>query len=435
MIMKTLNKWRTLFFAAALAFAAWFMIMNFSDPMTSATIRNVPVTVRNVSYLESMGLSYSISEGYDTVSVTVRGSRSSVERLSASSVTVVADMTQIVNMDAVPVMVPVTVTAPGIATEDVSAIPGNISIEVEDMVNKDFVITPSVGGTTPANGYEVGELTVSPEKLTVRGPESLVEKIDRVVARVDVSRARMDTVMTPEFYIFDRNGEALSESQMSYLTLSVDNDDTAVSVDLYKVVSGVTIEVETAGTPAEGYQVGMITVTPTSISVVGDDNALANLAGQGNKITITAEDGAVNVEDMYSDFDVNVDIRDYLPGGITLAKDISNTAVVTVQILPYNSKSVTIESRQIEVRGLAAGMNCVFGTSRIEVRVTGSDEALSLATANTIRASVNVSGLAAGQQNVPVDVTLGDGLELAEKPQVQVTLSRTETQTQGNSAP
>ena len=165
MIRKTLNKWRTLFFAAALAFALWFMIMNFSDPMTSATIRNVPVTVRNASYLESMGFSYSISDDYDTVSVTVKGSRSAVEKLSASSVSVVADMTQIVNMDATPVMVPVTVTAPGIATEDVSAIPGNISIEIEDMVNKDFVITPSVGGTTPANGYEVGELSVSPEKL------------------------------------------------------------------------------------------------------------------------------------------------------------------------------------------------------------------------------------------------------------------------------
>ena len=76
MIRKTLNKWRTLFFAAALAFALWFMIMNFSDPMTSATIRNVPVTVRNASYLESMGFSYSISDGYDTVSVTVKGSRS-----------------------------------------------------------------------------------------------------------------------------------------------------------------------------------------------------------------------------------------------------------------------------------------------------------------------------------------------------------------------
>ena len=433
MIRKTLNKWRTLFFAAALAFALWFMIMNFSDPMTSATIRNVPVTVRNASYLESMGFSYSISDGYDTVSVTVKGSRSAVEKLTASSVSVVADMTQIVNMDATPVMVPVTVTAPGIATEDVSAIPGNISIEIEDMVNKDFVITPSVGGTTPANGYEVGELSVSPEKLTVRGPESLVDKIDRVIARVDVSRLRKDSALTPEFSVFDRNGEALTDSQMSYLTLSVDNNDTSVSVDLYKVVTGVTVEVETTGTPVEGYQVGTITVTPAGIAVVGDDEALAELAANGNKITITPENGAVDVTDMYLDFDVNVDIRDYLPNGISLAQDSSNTVVVTVQILPFNSKSVTFESRQIEVRGLSSGMNCVFGASRIEVKVSGSDEALATATANTIRASINVGGLAPGTHTVPVDLILGEGLELAETPQVQVTLSRTETQT--NNAP
>ncbi len=426
MIIKTLNKWRTLLLSAGLAFVVWFMIMNFSDPTTSATIRNVPVTVRNVSYLESMGFSYSISEGYDTVSVTVRGSRSAVEKLSASSVTVVADMTQIVNLDASPVMVPVTVTAPGINTENVSAIPGNISIEVEDMVNKDFVITPSVGGTVPANGYEVGELSVSPEKITVRGPESLVEKIDRVVARVNVSHYRADAVMNPDFYIFDRNGEELTESQMSYLTLSVDNDDTYVSVDLYKVISGVTVEVETAGTPAEGYQTGIITVTPATISVVGNDDALASLAESGSKVTITPDEGAVDVSGMSSDFDVNVDIRNYLPDGISLAQDSSSTVVVTVQILPFNSKSVTIDAKQIDVKGLAAGMNCVFGVSKIEVKVTGSDTDLNKVTANTIKASINVSGLAAGQRTVPVDIVLGDGLTLAETPEVQITLSKTE---------
>ena len=426
MIIKALNKWWNLLISAGLAFALWLIIMNMSDPVTSATIRGVPVTVRNVSYLESMGFSYSISEGYDTVSVTVRGSRSAVERLNASSVTVVADMTQIVNLDATPVMVPVTVTAPGINTENVSAIPGNISIEVEDMVNKDFVITPSVGGTTPANGYEVGNLSVSPEKLTVRGPESLVEKIDRVVARVDVTRRRSDSTLTPEFYIFDRNGEALSDSQMSYLTLSVSSDDTLVSVDLYKVVTGVTVEVETAGTPVEGYQVGNITTTPSTIAVVGDDNALASLAEAGSKITITPDEGAVDVTGMSSDFDVNVDIRNYLPSGITLAQDSSNNVVVTVQILPFNSKSVPIDSKQITVRGLPAGMNCVFGESRVEVKVTGSDEALAGATANTIRASISASGLTAGQHTVPVEIQLGEGLTLVEQPEVAITLSRTE---------
>ncbi|MCR5295392.1 MAG: hypothetical protein K6E30_09530 [Lachnospiraceae bacterium] len=427
MIVKLFKDSGLKLLSLGIAFLAWFIIMNISVPITSATVRNVPVNVVNASYLESMMKSYRIVEGYDTVSVTVRGSRSAVEKLNAGNISVTADLTQIVNLDAVPVMVPVTVSASGINMENISAVPGNISLEIEDMVNRDFVITPSAGGTSPANRYEVGKMTVSPEKLTVRGPQSLVDKIDRVVARVDVSHMIVDAAKTPQFFLYDKNGEVLSDSQMSYLTLSVEEEDTTVWIDLYKVVSDIEVKVLTSGTPEAGYQVGSITVTPSEIAVVGDDEALELLKEDGDCITITADSGAVDVAGMSSDFDVNTDIREFLPKGISLAQDSSYTVVVTVQILPFNSKSVTIDPKNITVRGLSAGMNCVFGSSKIEVKVMGADEDLEELVPSDIKASVNVSGLVAGQRSVPIDIVLPSGLTLVENPMAAITLSKTET--------
>ena len=102
-----------------LAFIIWFIITNYRNPVITRTITGVPVNVINASHVESMGLSYSLAAGYDTVSVTVRGNRSNVESLRASNITVDADLTQLISLDTSPVMVPLSVTIPGIPPETV----------------------------------------------------------------------------------------------------------------------------------------------------------------------------------------------------------------------------------------------------------------------------------------------------------------------------
>ena len=109
-----------------LAFIIWFIITNYRNPVITRTITGVPVNVINASHVESMGLSYSLAAGYDTVSVTVRGNRSNVESLRASNITVDADLTQLISLDTNPVMVPLSVTIPGIPPENCVANPRNI---------------------------------------------------------------------------------------------------------------------------------------------------------------------------------------------------------------------------------------------------------------------------------------------------------------------
>jgi YbbR domain-containing protein len=398
--------------------------MNINDPVVTRIIYDVPVNVVNTSYIESMGLSYKISDGYDTVAVTVRGNRSLVESLTSSRFNVTADLTQIISLETDPVMVPLTVYCPSISSENLTASPRNINIDIEEMVSKEFVINATASGTTPANGFEVGEMTVEPETVTIRGPGTLIDKIERVNAIVDVTGIRTDKDMEPVIRITDKNGEQITDTQMSYLSMNVTEEEMTVHVTVYAVRSGVSLKVETSGEPASGYTVGNIAVTPSTLSVVGSRAVLDMLEQNGNTITITADSGLVDVTDKVSDVSVKIDIRQILPEGLSLASQISTTAVVSVQILPANSRSVTVETRNIDISGLTDGRSCVFESSSLEIKIQGSPEILDGLSASDLRASVDLSGLMIGRQKVPVSVDLPDGCSLVEDVFVGVIISQ-----------
>jgi YbbR domain-containing protein len=230
--------------------------------------------------------------------------------------------------------------------------------------------------------------------------------------------------MQPIIRITDKNGEQITDTQMSYLSMNVTEEEMTVHVTVYAVRSGVSLRVETSGEPASGYTVGNIAVTPSTLSVVGSRAVLDELERNGNVITITADSGLVDVTDKVSDVSVKIDIRQIMPEGLSLASQISTTAVVSVQILPANSRSVTVETRGINLYGLADGYNCVFESSSLEIKIQGSPEVLSGLSASDLEASVDLAGLMIGRQKVPVTVELPDGCSLVEDVSVGVIISR-----------
>ncbi len=420
--------------ALVIAFVIWLVIMNVNDPITRKTIYDVPVTVTNTSYVEERGYSYRIADGFTSINVSVRSNRSVIESLSASSITVTADLTQIIGdftqqleEENSQIMVPVTVTVPGISQDNYSATPRNIEIVLEEIESKDFVVSAATNGTSPAKGYEVGDMQVDPETITIRGAGSIIDKIDRVVAVVDVSDMKADATLSSTIQIYDKNGDVLSDEEMSYLTIGTTEDEIAVDVSIYSVMDGVEIAAETYGTPASGYQLGTITLTPSDLSVVGSADALEDLEDSGSVITIPADSQAIDLTGADSDFDVKIDISEFLPEGIALADGLSSTVVASVQILPYNSKAVSIETTNIEKQNLSEDLSAVFTSARIEVRVRGTDALLNTLTADQITASVDLSNLTEGTQTVPVTVTLPTGYELVEEVEAEITISQKET--------
>ena len=391
----------------AIALAIWLLVANINDPVV-VTSYDVPVTIQNSAYLESGGKTYQVLEQQQMVTVILRGNSSVVENRTGD-IQAVADLTQIVDMDTTPVMVPVTATCDRVAAEDISVVPAAIGIEIEDMVSKDFTITVTAGDTTPSADYEVGTMEANPEKVTITGPESLIDKIDRVMAEVDTAPMNEDTTITSRLIIYDKNQDTLDETEMNYLKFDIGQPVVDIHVDLWRVRGDIQLAVNYSGSPAPGYQVGDVTITPSTISVAGTDEALAQLAIAGNTIEIPAD--AVVLEGQDSDVETRLTLSEYMPDDLVVANNVE-TAIVNVSIIPEGSQEFRVATRDITIENLDDKLRLVFDTDSVTVRVRETGGQINDLTADEISLSADMKDRGAGDYEIQLEADLPDGYEL-----------------------
>ena len=408
--------------ALFLAILVWLAVVNVNDPTMTKTITGVPVTVTNSSYLESIGMSSRLESGMSTVSVTLTGRRSAVEPLTRDDVRAEADLTQIVNMDADPIMVPVSVSAGGLSQGCIAVSPGNIEVVLEEMMSADFLVTATTGETRPSNtSYQIGTLTATPESVTITGPSSLIQIIDRVTAPVDVSRISGDAILHTEPVIYDKNGAQFTDAQLGSLRFSMSSNTISVDVDLWNLVSDVTIAAETGGEVAQGYRVGEVRTTPSVISLACSEEGMAALAASGNTITIPPD--LLDVESLNEDTEVRVDITSALPSGVRLADNVSSTVLVNVEILPLDSKTYELPVGRIEQRNLRDGYGVIYRQDVVRIRVQGDD--MDNLLDGNIQMAVDLSQIGEGvHQDVPVLISLPEGYFLTGGTTVSLELAR-----------
>lgn len=417
-----MNKSTLKILSLLIAILIWVVVKNVQDPMLVKVITRIPVTIVNESYLASKLEVPLLIEGQDTVNVKVKGRESVVKELAREDFTAVADMTQIISMETTPRMVPVKVSCEGLLDSDISVTPGNIQVDIEKQTSVEKIIAVNTGDTVPDKNYEVGVLKANPEKVTISGPESIVNKIDRVVAMVDVSdRKETRTELDSELKIYDKNQDELSEKQLSYLDLKeIRNNKIKVTAEFWKAQNKISLKVESSGSPKHGYQVSEIKLVPDTISIAGTDEALQKLAEAGNTLEIPGS--MIDVSGKSSDFEVNIDLTELLPENTKLARDLNSSVIATVKILPYNSQDFELPATQIQTENIPEDMDLVFGQEKITVRLKGKDEDLKNLKPETVQMKIDLKGYKEGEYTVPVTVTLPGGYELVDEIAVKVKL-------------
>lgn len=418
---KFLNNIPLKIMSVAVAILVWLVVVNVDNPIRTKTITDVPVQVLNEAYIESGGKMCLIEEDQDMITVSVTGKRKTVERLSASDIVATADLKQMISMDTNPVMVPISVSCKGIASSDIVATPRNMEITIEEMLSQDFLVTVDTGKSQPGVGYDIGEVVANPEKIKITGPQTLIKKIDRVVADTDVSGITENMSTKVSFKIIDKNQDELSVNQVKYLKFDISDPSVEVNIVLWSVRDNVSIETSYEGTPMIGYKVDGLVSTPSEVKVAGTKDALSKLAADGNKIVIPAS--YIDVTGKKEDFETKISISELLPEGIKLATGTSDAVIVRANILPQGSKEYSIPTRNISIQNLAKGLQAVFETEKVEIRVGEVSHSLSQLDVDSIQLAVDLSNKKAGSYEVPVKVTLPVGYELISDVTVTVKLS------------
>lgn len=401
-----------------IAFLVWLIVVNADNPIMTKSFVVSDVQLLNEAYIDADGKMCMQDEEQDPIRVTIRAERKVLDRISASDIRAVADLQQAVSLDTDPVMVPITAVCAGIAPEDIQVTPQNLSLHVEDKDTQEFVVNVTTNNTRPDRGYEVGTLSSNPEKIKITGPISLINKIDRVNAAIDVSDASEDVTEETEVTVIDKNGEVFSDTDMAYLNVS----KVYVTARLWEVRSDVRIRAEYSGTAAEGYEAESITTTPNVITVAGSTSALEALEEQNNTIWIPAD--AVDISGEKSDYEEKINISDYLPEGLKLTADSSEDLFIRVNILPEGSSVCEVPTKNIIVENAPDTMQVAFDTAMIEVRVKKTSEDLEDLTENEIQASIDLEDIEEGSHELPVEIRLPEGYELVDEVTTGVEVSR-----------
>lgn len=413
------NNWTLKLASVAIAFVIWLVISNINDPIIQKVYSNVKVNITNGSYIESRGMTYRLDRNYQTVSVTLKGNASKVSKRN-EDIVVEADLTQIVDMNSTPVMVPVTVKCKDISTENITVSPITIPIEIEERETKDFMIAVNYGDSVPGAGYEVGKIYANPEKISVSGPQSIVEKIDRVVANVSVEGMTVNSSKKADLVIYDKNQEIMSEKEMQYLIFDIGESKVDVYVELWNTLSGITFACDPQGEPADGYVVAGITTTPNEISLAGTQDALEQLKKNGSKIEIPSR--LVKIDKAKTNVEYKIELADILPSGTKTVSNQAESIIVEVNILPLGSKQISLPTQNIQTMNLTRGLQTVFTDTSLTVTVRGRNEELRTVSASTITASIDCSGLDEGTYILPVTITLPNNVTLLTEVEASVQL-------------
>ena len=412
--------------SVAVAVVLWLIVVNIDNPIGTNYYTINDVELINKEYVESsdtIGKMCMPEQNQDSVKIAITASKKIRDKIKVTDISAVADLQQAVSLDTDPVMVPITVTCsvPGVSSNDIKVTPHNLSVNLDEKETQEFVVNVSRGDTKPGKDYEVGSLTANPEKVRITGPKTLVNKIDKVNATIELDGNTQDFTQDVNLTIIDKNQEALSDSEMNSLRIE-NNAKVVVTARLWKIRQGVGISASYVGTPADGYEVGSVKTVPDTISVAGSTEGLESLAENNNVITIPAD--SIDISGESQDVEKKISLNNLLPDNVKLTSDSSEDVWVTVNILPVGSKEFDIPTKNIEVKNKPDDLQVTFETAQIELRIKSDTKNMDdLDAQKDIKLSIDLDGKKEGNYEVPVKVVLPDGYETVEDVTTEVVIS------------
>ena len=389
----------------------WLIVVNIDDPVAENSYTGVPVSVVNEEIVTATNRTYQIVDNTQVVNVTVRANRSVLNRIKQEDIVAVADMKEL----SLGTQIPIDVSIPGHRYEKAYTTPGNLQVKLEDEAKNNFPITPTTIGTV-REGYVLGELNANPEKVTLRGPKSLIDNISRVVAEADVSGLSEDADIEARLTLYDRNNNVIDQT---LLANNLGKEGVSVEVKLYQI-ENIPVKLDTSKiTAAKGYKISSVNVEPREISITGDEDDLAEV----KEIRIPAEE--LELTDLTERTEQLIEISPFLPEGVSLVEGTADSVIVTIQIEQPGVRNFEVSTSSITVNNLSEDLEISYGTMvDLEIQVRGPSETLDVfSTARKV--SIDLKNYDnPGTYTVPVTVELPDACSLVNNVSVNIVLEK-----------
>ena len=196
--------WNLKLLALAITLGLWFAVTAQHTP-TKRQYRGVPLSFRTPAGVE-IG-----NNPPEDIAITVRGPQSDLERINPHDLMMIVDVMDQKPGQRVVQLMPgrVQIELPdGVHLEGIE--PSKVSLKLEPTAEREVEVEPRLEGKL-SDGFELKQVVVTPNKITVRGPASHVvtlQKVPTETISIEGRRESFDLPQTP-VYISDQKVDAL----------------------------------------------------------------------------------------------------------------------------------------------------------------------------------------------------------------------------------
>lgn len=392
------NKHVTILISVILAVLVWVIVTVFILQNTSTTIGDVPVNFKyDATKYTGQGLEI-VNQPEYKVRLEVSGKGYEVGALDASDFVVYPDYTSVKGAGAMELKLKVRLVDSQLSNS-VQAVVNDRDAKVEvvfdAVTEKSFPITPEYTDLHLADGFTLNKIVAAPAEVTVRGPQSEVEQIEKAVVNVEVGseELRDSRLVQAKVELQNANGEPL---QLDYTT--IDNDIADVTLSIYQTAE-LPLRVDFVGVPSTFDLSGLrYSLSQKTLKVKGPAKDLANLS----ELTVATFD--------LSDFAMGKDYQ--LP--ITLPKNITAMENLSQITLSFDTdglaeKTLNLPLESIKTINMPGNYDVRIETSRLyNVTLVGPAAELEKLSANNVVAQINAEDfqVTTGRDNVPVEIVI-----------------------------
>lgn len=398
----------------SIAIITWIAVINLIDPITSRPFTDIAVEVQNEEVLNNKTQTYEVIDG-DSISVIVKGRRSVIDELKKSDIRAFADLEELSIVYSVPIEIKLKGNLSdyvNIAYKSKNTMKLKIDTIAEKVVPIEFETTGEVNAD---DGTFVNNIICEQDSLTIKGANSIVSTIDRVVLPVDVAEHKDNFETSVKPIIYDRNGNDITNEK---LDISQTNFDLTVEMLNTKKVP---LKIGLENTESKQYKVIKYQVETTEILVGGESNELNNLEELEIKLDISKD-----LENLTSNTLVKtIDIKNYLKESFVV-KDDNSKINITIEVETPIEKELKISNSDIEIRKVKKGYKCEITDKECALTIKGFKEQLEKITKDDFNVYVNMSSISDtnGEIELIAEFTGDASIEIVKIPNVRYKLSK-----------
>jgi YbbR domain-containing protein len=371
------------------------MVILQSTAVWPGTVAIVPVNQPPESYLvgalpEVGGIRYVASPD---VAVTVHSFRATI------------DLANVSPSESDQSLVSVSLTAEDARIQIIDYQPQQIRVTLDKIVTKQVPVV--VKTSAPPSGIEPGPPVADPSTVKVTGASTYVKTVAYAEAQVRIDASGLDVNQDVDLVARDTAGNLVSnvtfEPRSAHVTIQVGSQLRTQTVPVHPVV---------VDSPAAGYYISSVDVTPSVVEVEGQADALALLKGMADTKPISIAGATGDTV-----FKVSLD----LPQGVTAANATEINVVIHLAT-PSSSRTYTVG---VSPTGADPHLSYSLSTPSVLVTVGGATAALNALDPSSLVADVSVSGLGPGTYTLTVSVPVPAGIRVTSLSPFQVIVTIT----------